>query len=479
MQYQTNIILGSFMVLALLFLVLFFTHGRNYANLLFAAFCLVWFMRVGVTGGRVFTVIIPWLTWVWKFRIEYLAIPISAMLTLAIVNIIFKDALHKWVLKIFYYISAAFILLFFTLDTVAMRGWLDILFAIYTAAILWLFGCLLIRHRRNRKKPGQKAYNTEQRMFAVGLFLFISAAIVDFGYVTAFFHMPNFHMAGVAVLVFALCEAAAVFTSTMNRLEEAKTNEQRALENERLIAADNAALDRIDKMKTDVMEMVAHETRTPLAVLSGYIELIAGGLRRSGTDDQTAKDLDKVTDEIQRIASIMAQMQGYSWEKDNARQKTQVQLVEVISQTTRLYAPILERNKVTLTTALPEDVPTVFANAGELTQVMFNLLQNAKTHTGSGGSVTVELQAQADTLRITVADTGTGIMPELLPKVFTRGISTEKSTGLGLPLCKEIIEAHGGTIDIESKPGKGTAVCFTVPTGKERGTDGTAHGLIG
>jgi len=86
-QYQTAIILGSFMILALLFLVLFFTHRRNYANLFFAVFCFVWFMRMGVVGGRLFTVIIPWLDWVWKFRIEYIAIPLSAILTLAIADI--------------------------------------------------------------------------------------------------------------------------------------------------------------------------------------------------------------------------------------------------------------------------------------------------------------------------------------------------------------------------------------------------------
>ena len=156
-----------------------------------------------------------------------------------------------------------------------------------------------------------------------------------------------------------------------------------------------------------------------------------------------------------------------------------IQLAEIIRQCAKLYEPILERKNVTLNVTLPDKLPEIFANAGELTQVMFNLMQNAKTHT-ENGRVTLSAFVAAEAVSVCVTDTGTGIDPELLPCVFERGVSgNDAGTGIGLPICKEIIEAHSGTVEIESAIGKGTAVRFTIPFGKEDGGRGTEQNIIG
>jgi len=452
-QYQTNIILGSFMVLALLFLVLFFTHGRNYANLLFSIFCFAWFMRMGVTGGRVFTVIVPWLTWVWKFRIEYLAIPISAMLTLAIVNIIFKDALHKWVLKILYYISAVFILLFLTLDTVAMRGWLDIAFVIYFAAILWLLGCLI--------KFGQKGYNTEQKMFAVGLFLFIVAAIVDFGYVSAFFHMPNFHMTGVAVLVFALCEAVAVFTSTMNQLEEAKKNELEAIVKGQTLAAENAALDILFRSKSEFLEKVSHEMKTPLMVMGGYAQTTERHIDENAVSDKTRFYLQTIFLESQRLSDLVTEMLKTSIAGGH-KTDMQTSVADIINKAAAMCQPILDMNKNRLAINIETNCPDVKANPDMIIQIFFNLVGNANRHMKSD-TIHISAKREGRVVLFAVRDNGKGISPELLPSVFERGISGDDGTGLGLHICKETVEAHGGVIAAENAKLGGAIISFTLP----------------
>ena len=279
----------------------------------------------------------------------------------------------------------------------------------------------------------------------------------------------------VAMVFFIFCYALLL------ALKYAETERQvvEAIAHEKSIAADNAALDMLNRMKSDVMEMVSHETRTPLAVISGYIELIAGEMRQKGVDAQTSADLDKVAVEIQRIASIMTEMQNFSREKHKTEHKAYIQIADIIRQSANLYAPILERKGVKLSVNLPDDLPPIYADSHEFTQVMFNLLQNARNHT-ENGSVTITAAERDDdtegvnSIIVTISDTGSGIPPDILPDIFKRGVSgLEGGTGLGLPICKEIINSHGGDIKINSRHGTGTTVSFTIPIGKEGDNGGT------
>lgn len=95
-------------------------------------------------------------------------------------------------------------------------------------------------------------------------------------------------------------------------------------------------------------------------------------------------------------------------------------------------------------------------------QVLVNLCANASRHM-NGGAVSVTVKQSGDMAEFTVADTGEGIDPELLPHIFERGVSGDGKSGLGLPICKEVIESFGGEISIESEQGVGTRVIFTLP----------------
>ena len=104
---------------------------------------------------------------------------------------------------------------------------------------------------------------------------------------------------------------------------------------------------------------------------------------------------------------------------------------------------------------------TVFGDTDLLSQVMANLIQNANAHTENGG-ILLSAVRDGGTIIITVRDNGSGISPELLPRVFERGVS-DGGTGFGLFLCKTVVESHGGRIWIESKPGCGTTAHFALP----------------
>jgi two-component system sensor histidine kinase BaeS len=112
-----------------------------------------------------------------------------------------------------------------------------------------------------------------------------------------------------------------------------------------------------------------------------------------------------------------------------------------------------------------EEVPAVDADPARLGSVLANLLSNAIRHTPAGGTVTVSAREAGDMVEIEVTDTGTGIPPDLLPNVFgrfVRGPGSEGS-GLGLAIARDLVVAHGGSIIVESPPGRGTTFRFTLP----------------
>jgi signal transduction histidine kinase len=122
----------------------------------------------------------------------------------------------------------------------------------------------------------------------------------------------------------------------------------------------------------------------------------------------------------------------------------------------------LEQKRIDLRVEIAADLPPVYAEAEQLERVTVNLLSNAANHTQNGA---IALSARADEgyVIVSVRDTGEGIRPDILPRVFERGISSSGGKGYGLSICKTIAEAHGGAIEIESEQGKGTSVTFTLP----------------
>jgi signal transduction histidine kinase len=133
----------------------------------------------------------------------------------------------------------------------------------------------------------------------------------------------------------------------------------------------------------------------------------------------------------------------------------------LLTNSAEAYRAILEKRGNKLNLAISGGMERVYGNADQLIQVMVNLLSNANRHT-KDGVISVEAE-DGDSIKVTVTDSGSGIAPELLPHVFERGVSGRGGTGIGLPICKKIIESHGGTSVVESDPDKGTAVRFTLP----------------
>ena len=238
-----------------------------------------------------------------------------------------------------------------------------------------------------------------------------------------------------------------------------------------------AGLAASQRLRQQMVADVAHELRTPLANIRGYLEAIEDGVVEADeatlrTLREEAAHLNRLIDDLQELAQA---------EAGNLRlDRGPMAPDELIGRATGAVRARATDRGITLTTTAAPDLPAVEVDPQRITQVLHNLLTNALTHTPAGGEVAVEARRADDGLiAISVADTGSGIAPEDLPHIFERFYRADSSrsratggSGLGLTITRRIVEAHGGTIDVASELGRGSTFTFTLPIapdGVERG----------
>jgi signal transduction histidine kinase len=210
-----------------------------------------------------------------------------------------------------------------------------------------------------------------------------------------------------------------------------------------------------DRLRRQLQADVAHELRTPLAILQGRIEGMLDGVY-----PRDESHLTELLDETRHLSRLVEDLGTLAHAEAGAlelRRET-VDLGDLVRDVTAsLPRPVA--------VAVPNDLPAVEADPVRIRQVLLNLLANALRHTPADGTVVVEIQPGPQRILIRVRDTGSGIAPEDLPRVFERFQKGSGSggSGLGLAIARKLVLAHGGDIGIESAPGQGTVVTVSLP----------------
>lgn len=203
---------------------------------------------------------------------------------------------------------------------------------------------------------------------------------------------------------------------------------------------------------------VAHEINEPLGNILGF----AGLCRKCpGLPPQAERDLEKITTAALQAREIIRKMLLFA--RRMPPQKTRVNLNQLIQEGLQLFEARCPKEGIEIRRFLSPHLPEVFADPAQLNQVLVNLVVNALQAMPKGGTLTIETSTQKSSVLLTVKDTGQGISPEHREKIFTPFFTTKEigqGTGLGLSVVHGIVSAHGGTIQIESEPGKGT--CFQI-----------------
>jgi signal transduction histidine kinase len=275
--------------------------------------------------------------------------------------------------------------------------------------------------------------------------------------------------------VLALVEQARVSDERRLALEaahdelEARVRERTAeleasLERERQLRAE---AEEANRAKEDFLATVSHELRTPLNAIVGWSEL----LQRPNVDATT---LARATAAIGRNARAQAQVVGDLLDVSRiaagklSLTLEHVDLVQLVMAAVDNVKPGADRKRLTVRVHLQQAAVFVTADEQRLQQVVWNLLSNAIKFTPDGGAITVTVEEAASLARLSVSDTGIGIAPEFVPRLFDRFTQAESSTtrrfaglGLGLAIVRDLIQLHGGTIEVESA-GLGAGATFRV-----------------
>src|SRR5579884_1234156 len=265
--------------------------------------------------------------------------------------------------------------------------------------------------------------------------------------------------------------ALAVGLSVLGRLLE----EEREVANARSreLAAANARLAELDRLKSDFVSMVSHELRTPLGLIKGYVGTL---LRKDAPlDDETREEFLQVIDEeTDRLTELVTNLLDMS--------RIEAGTLRVDCQPTPL-GPLLEDCAARLRAreparrldvALPPALPLVLADERRIAQVVENLLTNAVRYSPDAAPIAVRARVVNGSVEVAVADQGPGLTPEQRAQVFEKFFRIDQSdsrrfggAGLGLAICRGIVEAHRGRIWVENGAGGGSVFAFTLPVQRE------------
>ena len=265
-------------------------------------------------------------------------------------------------------------------------------------------------------------------------------------------------------------ERRAELEQALADLEHA--NRQLALTNARLAAARLAA-EEVQKSKAAFVAKVSHEFRTPLNMIIGLLGLLVEAPDVYGQELPPGlfEDLKIVRRNCDHLSSMVNDVLDLSQAEAGrlVLRRERVRLGNIVSAALEVVQPLLQKKGLSIDVRIPADIPEIYCDQTRIRQVILNLVSNAARFTEQGG-IAIQVERQAGTVVVSVADTGPGIPPENAERIFepfnqaTDGAWRDRrGSGLGLSISKQFIELHGGRIWLESKVGLGTTFFFELP----------------
>lgn len=224
----------------------------------------------------------------------------------------------------------------------------------------------------------------------------------------------------------------------------------------------------LQTMRRELVGNISHEFRTPLSGIKAMAATLRDGAMRDG--EQAGDFLVRIESEVDRLTQLVSELTELSRiETGGAGMHMEsVQLGPIIEDAVRQLAAQADRRGLSIQAEEAPFLPPVQADSERIRQVLINLLHNAVKFTPAGGRVLLRTEATRDMVAVSVSDTGVGVVRADLPRIFERFYKADRSrsgggTGMGLAIARHIVEAHGGSIRVQSEEGKGATFSFSLP----------------
>lgn len=251
-----------------------------------------------------------------------------------------------------------------------------------------------------------------------------------------------------------------------------------------VVLRDVTELRKLEGVRREFVANVSHELRTPLASIRALVETLETGAIEE--PELAADFLRRIVNEVDRLAVLVDELLDLA-RLESGRvvlRRERLHPREVLDRALDRLRPQISRAGLELRNEVPAELPDMDADRARVEQVVLNLVHNAIKFTPTGGTITVSARTEPSAILVTVADTGVGVAPDEIPRLFERFYKADRArssegTGLGLAIAKHIVQVHGGSIWLESTPGAGSRFSFTLPRANAAGTpsspDGAPH----
>lgn len=242
---------------------------------------------------------------------------------------------------------------------------------------------------------------------------------------------------------------------------------------EEIIKIKNSELEKLNAAKDKFFSIIAHDLKAPFNSILGFSELLSENIKKRDSQN-IIRYADVINQSSRKAVSLLLNLMEWTRSQTGKLDYNpeKIKVHELLSEIMQLFLEMSAEKKITIESEIPENIQ-IYADKDMISTVIRNLISNAFKFTNPGGNINIIAKEDEENIVFSVIDNGVGISENILPDIFkvehsysTKGTMNEQGTGLGLILCKEFVEKHGGKISVTSKVNQGSNFCFTVPKKK-------------
>lgn len=436
---------------------MFFCFRRKRELLWFSIICFA--AAVRTIFPEVTAYVAPDLNWYVSHKLEICSLIAAFFFSVLYVGALFREYVNKGFLKVA--MSVSFIAFaFFALTPSSVYSRFNevglIIIAVTTLPMMVSMIAKMINHR--------KTIPSSNMLALIGVVFYALVSLNDaIGY-GEYFQNLNIIGTTTGMAVFAFFNSLALsidFRSSQDLLKKAEARERELDETNRMLL-------RLDRLRERFLSDLSHELKTPLTVIASNAAVSEKQVSMGKADEGTSVRLGNIEKEAVRLGKMVEKLKNTAMGQYSEKAEN-IDIGDLLRRAADFCMPLCARNGNTITVDC-EDGIWAYSSANTMFHCLYNLISNATKHSRDG-LIELKCMKNGDGVVISVIDHGEGMTEEQMEHAFERGFSEDSSTGIGLPLCRELIEYDGGTLFLSNTPGGGLTACFILKEGVKNGED--------